>query len=55
MECCAENGIFIEPSEFYVESLNKLAETLQELMLNPDMDVMEALQEAQDEVINRYH
>jgi multiple sugar transport system substrate-binding protein len=51
----AENGIFIEPSEFYVESLNKLAETLQELMLNPDMDILEALQEAQDEIINRYH
>ena len=51
----AENGIFIEPSEFYVESLNKLAETLQELMLNPDMDILDALQEAQDEIINRYH
>jgi ABC-type glycerol-3-phosphate transport system substrate-binding protein len=48
------NGIFIEPSEFYVESLTKLSETLQELMLDPDMDAMEALQEAQDEIINRY-
>jgi len=50
----SENGIFIEASQYYVESMTKLAETLQELMLNPDMDIMKALQKAQDEIINRY-
>lgn len=49
-----ENGVFIEPSEYYVESLTKLSEVLQELMLDPDMDAMQTLQEAQDEIINRY-
>lgn len=53
-ENLGENGIFIEPSEFYVESLSKLSETLQELMINPEMDIMENLQEAQDEILNRY-
>jgi len=53
-ENLAENGVFIEPSEFYVESLTKLAETLQELMLDPEMDIMTALQDAQDEILNRY-
>jgi multiple sugar transport system substrate-binding protein len=51
----ANNGIFIEPSEYYVEGLTKLAETLQELMLDPEMDAMQALQDAQDEIINRYY
>ena len=50
----SENGVFIEPSEFYVESLTKLSETLQELMLDPEMDVMTTLQDAQDEILNRY-
>jgi ABC-type glycerol-3-phosphate transport system substrate-binding protein len=53
-ENLANNGIFIEASPFYVESLTKLSEVLQELMLDPDMDAMEALQEAQDEILNRY-
>ena len=50
----ANNGIFIESSPFYVESLSKLAETLQELMLNPDQDIMGALEGAEEEIINRY-
>ena len=49
-----ENGIFIEPSAYYVESLTKLAEVIQELMLDPEMDILETLQKAQDEIINRY-
>jgi ABC-type glycerol-3-phosphate transport system substrate-binding protein len=52
-ENLAENGIFIEPSTCYVEGLTKLAEVLQELMLDPEMDAMEALQDAQDEVGRR--
>ena len=53
-ENLGENGIFIEPSEYYVESLTKLSEVLQELMLNPDQDILETLQDAQDEIIDRY-
>lgn len=53
-ENLSENGIFIEPSPYYVESLTKLSETLQDLMLKPDLDAMEALQDAQDEILTRY-
>ncbi|MBN1259150.1 MAG: extracellular solute-binding protein [Anaerolineae bacterium] len=53
-ENLANNGIFIEPSGFYVESLTKLAETLQELLLDPELDIMEQLQAAQEEILNRY-
>ncbi|MGC9357937.1 MAG: ABC transporter substrate-binding protein [Anaerolineae bacterium] len=54
-ENLANNGVFIEPSEYYVEGLTKLAETLQELMLDPEMDAMQTLQDAHDEIINRYY
>jgi multiple sugar transport system substrate-binding protein len=50
----SNNGIFIEPSEYYVEGLTKLSETLQELMLDPSLNAMTELQNAQDEIINRY-
>jgi multiple sugar transport system substrate-binding protein len=50
----SENGIFIESSQYYQEGLDELAVALQELMLDPTMDIMTRLQEAQDEVINRY-
>jgi ABC-type glycerol-3-phosphate transport system substrate-binding protein len=52
-ENLAENGIFIEPSTCYVEGLTKLSEVMQELMLDPELDAMELLQEAQDEVARR--
>ena len=50
----SENGIFIEASPYYVESLTTLAITMQELMLDPALDPMQKLQEAQDEIINKY-
>lgn len=46
----AENGIFIEPSLCYVEALTKLSETLQELMLDPGADVMNALEDSQNQI-----
>jgi multiple sugar transport system substrate-binding protein len=49
-ENLANNGIFIEPSLCYVEALTKLSETLQELMLDTDMDVLGALEDAQEEI-----
>ncbi len=49
-ENLGNNGIFIEPSPCYVEALTKLSEVLQELMLDGDMDVMDALKDSQDEI-----
>ncbi len=53
-ENLAKNGIFMEQTPFYAESLDALAIAFQELMLDPEMDAMERLQEAQDEILNRY-
>lgn len=50
----AENGIFMQSSPYYNESLTALAVAFQDLMLNPDMDIMTRLQAAQDEVLNQY-
>jgi ABC-type glycerol-3-phosphate transport system substrate-binding protein len=49
-ENLASNGIFIEPSLCYVEALTKLSETLQDLMLSPDMDIADALEDSQDQI-----
>ena len=49
-----ENGIFVEQSEFYTESLDALAIAMRELMLDSELDALTHLQEAQDEIINRY-
>lgn len=49
-----EQGAYMQPSPFYVESLDVLATTWQELMLNPDRDPLPALQQAADEVLGRY-
>lgn len=49
-----EQGAYMEPSPYYVESLDILATTWQELMLNPDRDPAPALQQAADEVLGRY-
>lgn len=49
-----EQGAYMEPSPYYVESLDILATTWQELMLNPDRDPLPELQKAADEVLSRY-
>jgi multiple sugar transport system substrate-binding protein len=50
----ADYGVFMEPTPFYVETLDALAIALQELMLDPELDAATHLQEAQDEILNRY-
>ncbi len=53
-ENLGKNGIFIEPSPYYQESLDALAIALQELMLNPNMEILPRLERAQTEILNRY-
>lgn len=50
----SEQGAYMEPSPFYVESLDILATTWQELLLNPDREPLPELQKAADEVLGRY-
>ncbi len=52
-ENLAENGIFIERSTCYVQSLDKLSVVLQELMLDLEMDALSALEDAQTEMGRR--
>lgn len=53
-EILSTQGAYMEPSPYYVESLDILATTWQELLLNPDLDVAAKLAEAKQEVLNRY-
>jgi ABC-type glycerol-3-phosphate transport system substrate-binding protein len=50
----SEQGRYMEQSPYYVESLDVLAVAFQEMLLDPSIDPMERLTEAQDEVLNRY-
>jgi ABC-type glycerol-3-phosphate transport system substrate-binding protein len=47
-------GLYMQQSPYYVESLDTLAVAFQELLLDPSLDVMTRLEEARDEVLNRY-
>jgi multiple sugar transport system substrate-binding protein len=47
-------GLYMEQSPFYVESLDELAIAWQELLLDPELDTMTRLQEAADAVVQRY-
>jgi multiple sugar transport system substrate-binding protein len=49
-----EQGRFIEQSPYYVESLNSLAIAIQEIMLDPEIDIEERLQQAEEEILTRY-
>ena len=49
-----EQGLYMQQSPYYVESLDALAVAFQEMMLDPEIEALERLQEAQDEVLNRY-
>ncbi len=49
-----ENGLYMQQSPFYVESLDLLAIAWQELLLDPSIDALERLQAAQDEVLQTY-
>ncbi len=50
----AEQGKFIEQSPYYEASLDALAAAIQEIMLDPNLDSMPRLQQAQDEILNKY-
>jgi ABC-type glycerol-3-phosphate transport system substrate-binding protein len=50
----AEQGNFMEQSPYYQESLTALAIAIQEIMLDPGIDIADRLQRAQDEVLQRF-
>jgi ABC-type glycerol-3-phosphate transport system substrate-binding protein len=50
----AEQGNFMEQSPYYQESLNALATAIQEIMLDPNVNIEERLKEAEEEVLTRY-
>jgi maltose-binding protein MalE len=47
-------GLYMQQSPYYVESLDALAVAFQELFLDPNLDILARLQEAEQEVLNRY-
>lgn len=49
-----EQGLYMQQSPYYVESLDALAIAWQEMLLDPSIDALERLQQAADEVLNRY-
>lgn len=49
-----EQGLYMQPSPFYVESLDALAIAWQEMLLDPTINALERLQEAADEVLAQY-
>jgi ABC-type glycerol-3-phosphate transport system substrate-binding protein len=48
------NGVYMQQSPFYVESLDLLAIAWQEMLLDPSINALERLQAAQDEVLATY-
>jgi ABC-type glycerol-3-phosphate transport system substrate-binding protein len=48
------NGLYMQQSPFYVESLDTLAIAWQEMLLDPNINALERLQAAQDEVLQQY-
>ena len=53
-EILGSQGAYMEQSPYYVESLDILATTWQEMMLDPSLDPLTELQSAADEVLTRY-
>lgn len=53
-EILGEQGLYMQQSPFYVESLDELAIAFQELLLDPEMDALTRLEEAQEAVLRRY-
>jgi ABC-type glycerol-3-phosphate transport system substrate-binding protein len=47
-------GLYMQQSPYYVESLDSLAIAFQEMLLDPSLDPLAHLQKAQQEVLNRY-
>lgn len=53
-EILGAQGLYMQQSPFYVESLDTLAIAFQEMLLDPSIDPLERLQQAEEEVLNRY-
>lgn len=53
-EILGAQGLYMQQSPFYVESLDALAIAFQEMLLDPSIDALQRLQEVADEVENRY-
>lgn len=53
-EILGSQGVYMPQSPYYVESLDALAVALQEIFLDPSIDIATHLQDAQDEVLRRY-
>jgi len=47
-------GVPMPPSPYYLESVDELAIAFQEMMLDPQIDALSRLQEAQDTILRRY-
>lgn len=53
-EILGSQGLYMQQSPYYVESLDELAVAFQEMFLDTSIDAMKRLQEAEQEVLNRY-
>ncbi len=53
-EVLGTQGLYMQQSPYYVESLDALAAAWQEMLLNPDIEALPRLQEVQDEILARY-
>jgi multiple sugar transport system substrate-binding protein len=53
-EVLGAQGLYMQQSPYYVESLDALAVAFQEMLLDPSIDALQRLTEAQEEVLNRY-
>ncbi len=53
-EILGAQGLYMQQSPFYVESLDALAIAFQEMLLDPSIDALQRLQDVAEEVENRY-
>ncbi len=54
MTILLEQGRYMDRSPYYVESMDILAIAVQEILLNPELDIQQRLQAAEAEILQRY-
>ncbi len=54
MTILLEQGRYMDRSPYYVESMDILAIAVQEILLNPELDIQQRLQAAETEILQRY-
>jgi hypothetical protein len=54
MSILREQGRYMDRSPYYVESMDTLAIAVQEILLNPELDIQQRLQAAEVEILQRY-